>query len=100
MTTEEQEILLKRNHNFSELSPCEEELTLHMNFSENIKEYWNSIDINDLLLNNKYSSSIIGKTISKLKLKFPDFINIKNTNKGKIYTLPIKKVVIVKIIHK
>ncbi len=91
LTTEEQEVLLKRNHNFSELSPCEEELTLHMNFTDNIKEQWNSIEINDLLLNNKYSSPIIGKAISKLKAKFSDFIEIKNTNKGKIYTLPIKK---------
>ena len=91
LSSEERKELEKRNHNFTELSPCEEELTLHMDFSGEIKEYWNSIEINDELLNGKYSSPIIGKAIAKLKNKFPNFIDIKNTNRGKIYTLPIKK---------
>lgn len=91
LSPEEKEALNKRNHQFTELSPCEEELTLNMEFSGNIKEIWTSVEINENLLNGKYSSPIIGKTISKLKNKFPDFIDIKNTNKGKLYTLPIKK---------
>ena len=62
-----------------------------MDFSGEIKEYWNSIEINNELFNGKYSSPIIGKAIAKLKNKFPNFIDIKNTNRGKIYTLPIKK---------
>lgn len=91
LSSEERKELEKRNHNFTELSPCEEELTLHMDFSGEIKEYWNSIEINNELFNGKYSSPIIGKAIAKLKNKFPNFIDIKNTNRGKIYTLPIKK---------
>lgn len=42
-----------------------------------------------LIQNSKYSSPIIGKAIAKLKNKFPNLIDIKNTNRGKIYTLPI-----------
>ena len=91
LSDEERKELERRNHNFTELSPCEEELTLHMDFSGEVKENWNSIEINDGLLNSKYSSPIIGKAIAKLKNKFPDFIDIKNTNRGKIYTLPIKR---------
>lgn len=88
---EELEELNKRNHEFTELSPCEEELTLHMNFSGNIKETWTSVEINENLLNGRYCSPIIGKAIAKLKNKFPELINIKCTNGGKLYTLPIKK---------
>lgn len=88
---EEKKELEKRNHEFNELLPFEEELTIHMNFSGKVQETWNSVEINEILLNGKASSPLIGKAISKLKIKFPNFIDIKNTNKGKIYTLPIKK---------
>lgn len=91
LNSNETALLNKRNYEFNELSPCEEELTLNMDFSGNTRELWNSIEINEKLLNNKYSSPIIGKAIAKLKIKFPNLINVKSGNAGKIYTLPIKK---------
>lgn len=97
LNSEETALLNKRNYEFNELSPCEEELTLNMDFSGNTSEVWNSVEINEFILNNKYSSPIIGKTIAKLKIKFPNLIDIKQTNKGKAYTLPIKKVMEVKV---
>ena len=93
LNPEERKQLEKRNQAFTELSPCEEELTLKMDFLGDVREQWDSVEINETLLDNRYSSPIIGKAISKLKNKFPDFIDIKTTNRGKIYTLPIKKVV-------
>ncbi len=91
LTKEEREELERRNHNFAELLPYEEEISLHFDFSIKQRDTWTSVEINNLLLNGKSSSQVIGKAIAKLKIKFPNFIEIKTTNKGKLYTLPIKK---------
>lgn len=91
LTSEEREELIRRNYNHTELTTCEEELALLMNFSGNLKEKWTSTEINEELLDKKYDAVRIGKAISKLKLKYPNYIEVKTVNGVKKYILPIKK---------
>lgn len=91
LNQEERKELEKRNYQFTELSPCEEELTLRMDFSGNTREVWTSLEINSSFFNERYSPNVIGKAIYKIQRKHPDLIDIKVTNRGKLYTLPIKK---------
>lgn len=91
LTQEEKYELDSRNNNFSEYVACEEEITLRMDFSSNIKEKWTTVEINEKIFDNKSSATLIGRALSKIRIKYPEFITIDKTSNGRIYTLPIKK---------
>ncbi len=91
LTSEEREKLNKRNNNYSEFIPYEEEITLRMDFSSNIREKWTTVEINKEIFDNKCSSTMIGRALAKIINKYPDYAKKDNTRNGRIYTLPIKK---------
>lgn len=90
LSKDEKKELETRNYEHTELTPCEEEIALYMDFSKDIKVVWTSIEINEELLDKKYDSARIGKAISKLKLRYPELIKISSTNGVRKYTLPIQ----------
>lgn len=91
LTKEEREALDKRNNNYSEYVQCEEEITLKMEFDKDIHEEWTTVELNSTIFDNKSTSTMIGRALSKIKNKYPDLVEIRKTNKGRIYILPIKK---------
>ncbi len=91
LTEEETKALNSRNNNHSEYVAFEEEITLRMDFKNNIKEEWTTTEINEKIFENKSSSTLIGRAMAKIKNKYPEFVTIKKTSNGRIYTLPIKK---------
>ena len=91
MTDSEKQKLNNRNNLFSDYIACEEEITLRMDFNSNVREKWTTSEINKEIFENKSSSILIGKALSKLKIKYPNYVEIYKTNKGRSYTLPIKK---------
>lgn len=91
LTAEEKEQLNSRNNDYSEYIDCEEEITLKMDFTSGLQENWTTVEINEMIFDNKSSSTKIGRAMSKIRNKYPEFVSINKTNKGRIYTLPIKK---------
>ena len=91
LTPDEKERLNERNNNYSDFIPCEEEITLRMDFSGKIKERWTTVEINDEIFDGKISATVIGRAINKIHNKYPEFVSIEKTSNGRRYVLPIKK---------
>ena len=74
-----------------EYLPGEEEILQKINFQTTVKWRWTSQELIQSL-NLKITPQIFGKAINKIKDNYPDLIEIKRTNRGNAYYLPIKKV--------
>ena len=91
LTIEEKNELDARNNNYSEYVACEEEITLKMDFNNNIREKWTTVEINEKIFESKSSSTLIGRALNKIRNKYPEYVTIERTSNGRVYTLPIKK---------
>lgn len=91
LTKEEKQKLDNRNNNFLEYSPCEEEITLKMDFKGGIMEKWTTAELNQEIFDNKSSATTIGRALSKIKNKYPEFVTIEKNKNGRYYLLPIRK---------
>lgn len=91
LTPEERIELDKRNNDYSEFVPCEEEITLKMNFDTQIREKWTTTELNERIFDNKSSATLIGRAVTKIMNKYPEIVSREKTRNGRVYILPIKK---------
>ena len=90
LTSEEREKLEKENLNYTEFLPYEEELLQTFN-KDSIKYEWTNRELIDAFFENA-TPVMLGRAINKIKNDFPELVEIKRTNIGNKYLLPIKKV--------
>ncbi len=91
LTSEENKRLNERNNSYSEFIPCEEEITLKMDFTGTVREKWTTVELSDAIFDGKIACTTIGKAVNKIKTKYPNLVEIRKTEGGRRYILPIKK---------
>lgn len=89
LTPEEREKLEKENLNYTEFLPYEEELLQTFN-KDSIKYEWTNRELIDAFFENA-TPVMLGRALNKIKNNFPELVEIKRTNIGNKYLLPIKK---------
>ena len=89
LTPEEREKLEKENLNYTEFLPYEEEL-LQTFDKDSIKYEWTNRELIDTFFENA-NPLMLGRAINKIKNNYPELVEIKRTNIGNKYLLPIKK---------
>ena len=89
LTPEEREKLEKENLNYTEFLPYEEDL-LQLFDKDCIKSEWTNRELIDTFFENA-TPVMLGRAINKIKNNYPELVEIKRTNIGNKYLLPIKK---------